>query len=191
MTSIISSLLANICPSIVSLRRSALKRSCTSATALPRDQPRSPCLFQGCNRFSRLICYESLFPGAFARSGPRPNWIANISNDAWFGETSGPWQHLNLASYRAIEEGVPVVRATPTGVSAVVDSYGRPLQLLKLGQAGVIDQLLPPPLRRTLYSRWRDLPFWVLCVLGMGAALIGRRGDAGRSRVRQRWPRRA
>ena len=123
--------------------------------------------------FQPLICYEGLFPSSFARSGPRPAWIANVSNDAWFGETSGPWQHLNLASYRAIEEGVPVIRATPTGVSAVVDAYGRPKALLGLGKAGVIDADLPPALAPTPYSRWRDGPFWIFCLVG---AIIAARG---------------
>ncbi len=121
-----------------------------------------------------LICYEGLFPSSFARTGPRPAWIANVSNDAWFGETSGPWQHLNLASYRAIEEGVPVIRATPTGVSAVVDAFGRPKALLGLGKAGVIDADLPAALPRTPYSRWRDVPFWIFCVTGLIVAVWGR-----------------
>ncbi len=124
--------------------------------------------------FQPLICYEGLFPASFARTGPSPAWIANISNDAWFGETSGPWQHLNLASYRAIEEGLPVVRATPTGVSAVVDGYGRPKAILKLGEAGVIDADLPPALEPTLYTRWRDVPFWILCAIGAMIAVSGK-----------------
>ncbi len=121
-----------------------------------------------------LICYEGLFPSSFARTGPRPAWIANVSNDAWFGETSGPWQHLNLASYRAIEEGLPLVRATPTGISAVVDAYGRPTALLGLGKAGVIDADLPPALTPTPYSRWRDVPFWIFCFGGAIVAAWGR-----------------
>ena len=126
-----------------------------------------------------LICFEGLFPSSFARTGPRPAWIANISNDAWFGETSGPWQHLNLASYRAIEEGMPVVRATPTGVSAVVDAYGRPTALLGLGKAGVIDADLPPTLGPTLYSRWRDVPFWIF--FAGGAMIAPGAGSGGHS----------
>jgi apolipoprotein N-acyltransferase len=121
-----------------------------------------------------LICFEGLFPSSFARTGPRPTWIANVSNDAWFGETSGPWQHLNLASYRAIEEGIPLVRATPTGVSAVVDAYGRPTALLGLGKAGVIDADLPPALAPTPYSFWRDVPFWIFCLGGAIVAIWGR-----------------
>jgi len=121
-----------------------------------------------------LICYESLFPSSFARAGPRPAWIANVSNDAWFGETSGPWQHLNLASYRAIEEGVPIVRATPTGVSAVIDAYGRVGSSLQLGRAGVIDEYLPAALNPTFYSQWRDIPFWIFCLVGVTLAVSGR-----------------
>jgi apolipoprotein N-acyltransferase len=109
-----------------------------------------------------LICYEALFPGLTghrtAHAGPRPAWILNISNDSWFGVTSGPLQHLNIASYRAIEQGLPMVRATPTGVSAVIDAYGRvqPGARLGLGKEGVIDAFLPPPSSPTPYARWGD-----------------------------------
>ena len=113
-----------------------------------------------------LICYEALYPG-FTREGAsaagfRPDWIVNISNDAWFGATSGPWQHLNIASYRAIEEGLPMVRATPTGVSAVIDAFGRPLASLPEGALGVIDRPLPPALGPTPFSRFGDAPFAVM-----------------------------
>ena len=123
-----------------------------------------------------LICYESLYPGFTGRRGPRPGWFVNVSNDAWFGATSGPWQHLNLASYRAIEQGLPIVRATPTGVSAVVDPYGRiaPGQRLPIGVAGVIDARLPAALPPTPYARWGELPFWTLFVAGMGAPVLWR-----------------
>jgi apolipoprotein N-acyltransferase len=130
-----------------------------------------------------LICYEGLFPSSFARTGPRPQWIVNVSNDAWFGETSGPWQHLNLASYRAIEEGLPMVRGTPTGVSAVIDSYGRPSALIGLGRAGVIDTDLPTISAPTPYSRWRDLPFWIFCLV---AAMIGVSSKGTARQARQR-----
>jgi len=127
-----------------------------------------------------LICYESLFPGftreGAAKTGVRAAWIANVSNDAWFGKTYGPVQHLNLASYRAIEEGLPMVRATPTGVSAVIDAYGRirPGAVLGQGIAGVIDTPLPPALAPTLFSRWGDNLFWLLIFLSAGAAAKGR-----------------
>jgi len=121
-----------------------------------------------------LICYESLFPGFTGARGPRPAWIVNVSNDAWFGRTSGPWQHLNLASYRAIESGLPLVRATPTGVSAVIDSYGRMTASLGLGERGVIDSRLPAAIDPTPFLRWRNVPFWIFCVTGLACAL-GRR----------------
>jgi apolipoprotein N-acyltransferase len=122
-----------------------------------------------------LICYESLFPGFTGAKGGRPAWIVNVSNDAWFGRTSGPWQHLNLASYRAIEAGLPLVRATPTGVSAVVDAYGRTREHLPLGAGGVIDSRLPAALPATPYSRLREGPFWLFCVIGLASALRARR----------------
>ncbi len=99
-----------------------------------------------------------------------------MSNDAWFGRTSGPLQHLNLASYRAIETGLPVVRATPTGVSAMIDPWGRVVQDQRLepGESGVIDARLPEPAMPTLYGRFGDLVFWLmiaggLLVPGLGA----------------------
>ena len=126
-----------------------------------------------------LICYESLFPG-FTREGAakggRAAWIANVSNDAWFGKTYGPVQHLNLASYRAIEEGLPMVRATPTGISAVIDAYGRVRPGASLGQgvAGVIDAPLPPALPPTLFSRMGDGVFWLFMIVSVIAAANGR-----------------
>jgi apolipoprotein N-acyltransferase len=133
----------------------------------PFPQPISP---PGIPRVQPLICYESLFPGFTGRGASRPAWIVNVSNDAWFGRTSGPWQHLNLASYRAIEEGLPLVRATPTGVSAMVDGYGRTRARLGLGQRGVLDAKLPAALAPTPYSRWGDSPFWIFCAGGLACA---------------------
>ncbi|HZZ36489.1 MAG TPA: apolipoprotein N-acyltransferase [Caulobacteraceae bacterium] len=138
----------------------------------PGPRPR-PIVSPGAPPVQPLICYESLFPG-FTREGARasgiaPAWIVNVSNDAWFGATSGPWQHLNIASYRAIEEGVPMARATPTGVSAMIDAYGRVLPGKLLGHAkyGVIDAPLPPALAATPYRRWGDLPFLVMLLISL------------------------
>jgi apolipoprotein N-acyltransferase len=131
-----------------------------------------------------LICYESLFPGlvrmADGPDGARPDWIVNVSNDAWFGQTSGPWQTLNLSSYRAIEEGLPMVRATPTGVSAVIDAYGRPLpgQFLPLGAMGVIDAPLPPALLPTPFSGFGESAFWVMIALSATALVPAVRRSA-------------
>ncbi len=154
-------------------------------TAAPPPMPMAPAAIPP---LQPLICYESLFPG-FTRtgavaSGVAPEWIVNVSNDAWFGRTTGPLQHLNLASYRAIEEGVPMARATPTGVSAMVDAYGRvvPGKRLGLGEAGVIDARLPPPSPVTLYRRWGDWPF--LLMLGVSGALAARMWVIGRLKKR-------
>ncbi len=135
----------------------------------PRPAPVS---VPGVPRMQPLICYESLFPGFTSSRGGRPDWIVNVSDDAWFGQTTGPWQHLNLASYRAIEEGLPLVRATPTGVSAVVDAYGRTRAYLGLGRQGIIDTALPGRLEATPYSKLRDFPFYILLLVGLGAPLI-------------------
>jgi apolipoprotein N-acyltransferase len=112
--------------------------------------------------FSPVICYEVIFPAAVTGSGARPQWLLNITNDAWFGLSSGPYQHLASARLRAIEEGLPMIRAANTGVSGVIDAYGRVLASLDMQQEGIIDHRLPPPRKPTLYGRWGD---WMLLVL--------------------------
>ena len=129
-------------------------------------EPR-PMTVAGLPPFQPLICYEALFPGFTRRgalaSGVAPAFIVNVSNDAWFGRTSGPLQHLNLASYRAIEEGVPVLRSTPTGVSAVISALGQvDAGALRLGHTGVIDAVVPQRQSDTLYRRLGDIPFLVM-----------------------------
>jgi apolipoprotein N-acyltransferase len=138
--------------------------------------PPRPLVVPGMPSVQPLICYEALFPG-LGSGGERAAWILNISNDAWFGRTSGPWQHLNIASYRAIEQGLPIVRSTPTGVSAVIDPQGRILagKSLGLGQFGVIDARLPSPAAPTVYGRFGDWSFAGLLALSAGAWLAGRR----------------
>jgi apolipoprotein N-acyltransferase len=101
----------------------------------------------GAGLASPLICYEAAFPGeATAPGGPRPTWLVNITNDGWFGVSSGPYQHLAMARMRAVEEGLPLIRAANTGISTVIDAHGRVLARLGLNQAGVIDAPLPPAL---------------------------------------------
>ena len=154
-----------------------------SLVHMPEDftpgPPSRPLELAGLPTVQPLICYEALFPGRVS-GGQRPAWILNVSNDAWFGANSGPWQHLNIASYRAIEQGLPIIRATPTGVSAVIDAQGRilPGKSLGLGRSGVIDARLPSPSAPTLYSLAGDWMFAGLLGLSAGAWFAGRRGGS-------------
>ena len=110
----------------------------------------------GAPAFAPLICYEAIFPGQVVPEGPRPGWLLNVTNDAWFGTLSGPYQHLHQAQVRAVEEGLPLVRAANTGISAIIGPYGRITAQLALGQKGVIDAKLPKGLPPTLYARYGD-----------------------------------
>ncbi|WP_342360002.1 apolipoprotein N-acyltransferase [Terrarubrum flagellatum] len=103
-----------------------------------------------------LICYEAVFPGEVLPPGPRPGLLLNVTNDAWFGLTPGPYQHFAQARMRAIEEGLPLVRDANTGISAIVDPYGRIVRKLPLGVEGVLDGPLPVPLAATIYARLGD-----------------------------------
>ncbi len=118
--------------------------------------------------FSALICYEIIFSGAVSDAGVRPAWLLNVTNDAWFGRSAGPYQHFHQARVRAVEEGVPVVRAANTGVSAIIDPYGRIVSQLPLHTPGVIDGTLPRTLSPTVFARLRTLILVVL-LLSAGA----------------------
>jgi apolipoprotein N-acyltransferase len=121
------------------------------------------------------ICYEIVFPGAVVDRAQRPQFVFNPSNDGWFGAW-GPPQHLAQARMRAIEEGLPVLRATVSGISAVIDADGRVLAHVPSGQAGRIDMALPPPHRPTLFARLGNpLPLGLAIVLLAFAALALRR----------------
>ncbi len=114
-----------------------------------------------------LICYEGIFPGDIAASPARPEVLLLITNDAWFGTVSGPYQHLAQARLRSVEQGLPMVRVANTGVSAVIDPAGRLSGEMPLGTAGIRDVPLPPPLGPTLYSRSGDWPWALLMMLGL------------------------
>jgi apolipoprotein N-acyltransferase len=116
---------------------------------------------------SPLICYEAIFPGAVVRRDAQPGWLLNLTNDAWFGTFAGPQQHFAIAVTRAVEEGLPLVRAANTGISAVIDPYGRPVAMLGLGVEGVIDSGLPRMLPSlTPYARWGNaLPAGLLGIV--------------------------
>lgn len=112
------------------------------------------------------ICYETIFPHAMPEAAPdRPRWIAQVTNDAWFGATAGPWQHFHQARMRAIEQGLPVARAANTGISAIIDARGRVVASLGLLEAGAVQAPLPGALPPTPYARLGDLPGMVAAAL--------------------------
>ena len=127
--------------------------------------------------FSPLICYEIIFPGAVrAPDGPPPRLLINLTNDAWYGVSSGPYQHFATTRVRAVEEGLPVIRAANTGISALIDPLGRVKARLALNQTGHFDHAVPAALSApTLYSRWGEVPF-LTAVIAMlvGGMLFGR-----------------
>ena len=133
------------------------------------DGPRTLHL-PGLPSVSPLICYEVIFPGAVVDDRDRPQWLLNLTNDAWYGRSAGPHQHFAIAETRAVEEGLPLVRVANTGISGVVDAYGRITAWLGLGETGVLDVALPIGLSEpTLFGRLGD---WVLAALLACCALI-------------------
>lgn len=116
-----------------------------------------------------LICYEAVFPDDVSEAAGRAAFLLQVTNDAWFGQYVGPYQHLAQAQMRAVEQGLPMVRAANTGVSAMIDPWGRITDSLPLGEAGYVDAPLPAPLPSTLYARSGDWP--VLCLLLFGLIL--------------------
>ncbi|GLR84174.1 apolipoprotein N-acyltransferase [Bradyrhizobium iriomotense] len=127
-----------------------------------------------------LICYEAIFPGDVAGLQERPGWIVNLTNDGWFGISTGPYQHMEQARMRAIELGLPLVRSANTGVSAVVDPVGRTIASLGLGIEGVLDSGLPAAIPPTMYARVGDVPAALLVALAVILAV--------RKRVARRLP---
>ena len=132
--------------------------------------------------FAALICFEAIFPGAVVDPADRPDWLLNVTNDAWYGVSPGPFQHFEQARLRAVEEGLPLARAANTGVSGVVDAYGRVSARLGLGEAGVVDAALPPPRPPTVFSRLGNAPalaFALAALAPFAVRRLRRRGAAG------------
>ena len=126
----------------------------------PMDVPGAP-------KMLPLICYEAIFPGAAVPRGERPGWLVNVTNDGWFGISSGPYQHFQQARATAIAEGLPLVRAANTGISAVIDPVGRIVKSLPLGVEGVLDARLPRAIAPTVYVGYGDYAFLLLLVVGL------------------------
>jgi apolipoprotein N-acyltransferase len=121
-----------------------------------------------------LICYEIIFPGELRSAEERPGWIVNVTNDGWFGNSSGPYQHLQQARVTAIEQGLPLARAANTGISAVVDPVGRIVGSLPLDTEGVLDAPLPRSIGAPIYARFGDAPAAALILIGFVLAIRGR-----------------
>lgn len=120
--------------------------------------------------FGSLICYEVIFPGDVVNEADRPDWLLTITNDGWFGTSTGPYQHFASARFRAVEEGLPLIRAANTGITASVDPYGRVIAALPLGVAATLDVTLPEKLQdQTTFSRF-GIWIFVLFSLAMGVA---------------------
>jgi apolipoprotein N-acyltransferase len=126
-----------------------------------------------------LICYEAVFPqemGSFFRPGEsRAGWMLNVTDDAWFGVTPGPYQHFAQSRLRAVEQGLPLARAANSGVSAVVDGLGRVVAALPLGIEGVLDSTLPAPAQPTFYSRFGALTPILLWIVLLFLAVLSKR----------------
>ncbi len=134
-------------------------------TGFDRGSLRRPMAAPGAPSFVPLICYEAIFPQRVVGDGERPGWLLNVTNDAWFGVSSGPYQHLHQSRIRAVEQGLPVIRAANTGVSAIIDAHGRIVASLPLGQIGIMDRALPVAIEPTLYARWGGNGLMVLAIL--------------------------
>lgn len=127
--------------------------------------------------FQALICYEAIFPNEMLPLSKRPAWLLHITNDAWFGTYSGPYQHLAQARARAIEQGLPLARSANTGISAMIDPWGRVLQSLPLGVSGYLDAALPKPRPATAYAQFGD---WIALILGAIMTILARIGSLWR-----------
>ena len=128
----------------------------------------------GIPAFAGYICYEAVFP-ATTPFHVRPELLVNVTNDAWFGTSGGPYQHLSHARFRSIEQGAPMIRAANTGISAMIDSVGRVQSSLPLGQKGTLDTVLPVGMTATFFSIYGDIGFLLTLALMILFHLICRR----------------
>ncbi|MFV2093036.1 MAG: apolipoprotein N-acyltransferase, partial [Hyphomicrobiales bacterium] len=140
----------------------AQRRDFTAGTSISTMQ------VAGVPLLAASICYEIIFSGHIATPNDRPGWILNVTNDAWFGDSPGPYQHLAQARLRAVEQGLPLVRAANTGISAIIDPYGRLVKQLPLGVRGVIDAKLPAALPATVFARIGSRTLGI----GLGVVLV-------------------
>lgn len=150
--------------------------------------PRPVFAVPGLPHLAPLICYEAIFPGTVVPAGQRPAGLLNVTNDGWFGNTTGPRQHFNQARVRAVEEGLPLIRSANNGISALIDGYGRISARIDLNVVGTADAPLPPALVATVYARFGD---WIFLAMSIAAGLslaVQSRIYAARQQTAD-WPR--
>ena len=138
----------------------------------PGEGPRT--LSLGATRVSPIICYETIFPNMIYPRDDRPDWLLTVTNDAWFGDSAGPKQHLDMARLRAIESGLPMARSANTGISALIGPRGRLLETIGLYERGTIVSKLPKPAAVTLYARAGDKLYYLM-LIALGLLYMWRR----------------
>ncbi|MEM9355760.1 MAG: apolipoprotein N-acyltransferase [Pseudomonadota bacterium] len=119
-----------------------------------------------------MICYEAIFPSYGASDQTRPQLLINLTNDAWFGDSSGPPQHFHQSRARAVEQGIPLLRVANNGISGAIDARGRILREIALNRIGVIEISLPRPVSPTIYSRFGNTPAVLMLVILFGSIII-------------------
>lgn len=152
----------------IGLRKLAAWRGGFSTGQTPRPLLTAP----GLPPVAALICYEAIFPAAIVQGAERPQALINLTNDGWFGNTTGPRQHFHQARVRAVEEGLALIRVANNGISGVVDANGRVLAQIGLDERGVIDTALPGPRPPTIYARYGDWTFLIAWLMGLGGLLF-------------------
>lgn len=157
------------------LERWGLRQFVVVPNGFTAGRSRRALTVKGLPTVAPLVCYEAIFPGAVEPPGGRVGLLLNVTNDAWFGITPGPHQHFAQARLRAVETGLPLVRAANNGISAIVDSHGRVLRSLPLGAEGVLDGPLPVTAPPTIYARFGDGIFFGMVVFALFVAWVGRR----------------
>lgn len=148
-----------------SLRRLGIRAIAALPGGFEAGQQRRSLQLPDAPSFGPLICYEAIFPGAVTGPSDRPDWLVNVTNDAWFGDTPGPHQHLQQAVLRAVEEGIPLARAANSGISAIVDPYGRILASKDVDEVGIVDGPLPEAIAPTPYAQIGDMIYFVVSLL--------------------------
>ena len=134
--------------------------------------PRPIMRIPGLPGFAPLICYEAIFPSTVIQSPERPAALLNVTNDGWFGNTTGPRQHFHQARVRAVEEGVPIIRSANNGISAVIDAHGRVTARLGMNVVGAVDADLPGRISAPIYARVGDWLFAAMLALAAASVAI-------------------